>query len=73
MARENAQARGKRYLTEGRLRLKLVQSRRILAVCRGTGATWSCGFMNGVWFCECPARTRCSHLWALQLVTEVKQ
>jgi len=66
--RENAETRGKRYLVEGRLTVREVSSTRILATCRGTGSTWSLGFMNGVWFCECPARSRCSHLWSLLLV-----
>jgi hypothetical protein len=66
--RENAEARGKRYLTEGRLRIQEVSPRRVLDTCAGTGATWNLGFLNGVYFCECPARTRCSHLWALELV-----
>jgi hypothetical protein len=67
--RENAEARGKRYLTEGRLQIREVSVSRILATCRGTGATYELGFLNGVWFCECPARSRCSHLWSLELVT----
>ncbi len=72
MPRENAEARGKRYLTEGRLIVDHVSNGRVLARCRGTGATWNLGFLNGVWFCECPARTRCSHRWALALVTSVQ-
>lgn len=71
MTRENAETRGKRYLAEGRLQVKAISTGRILATCRGSGATWNLGHLNGVWFCECPARSRCSHLWALQLVVSV--
>lgn len=71
MARENAQNKGMRYLTEGRLTLIRVQGDLVWAVCRGGGEVFRCGHdPNGArWWCECPAKTRCSHLHALQSVT----
>lgn len=69
MTVENHQTKGRRYVTEGRLRVMLVQSDRIYAECRGQGEVWHCGYAKRRWWCDCPARTRCSHLVALQLVT----
>lgn len=70
MPRENAQDKGRRYATEGRLRVLHV-GRWISATCRGQGATYALGWQPGRgWYCACPARTRCSHLVALQLVTD---
>ncbi len=71
MARENAHDKGRRYLTEGRLMLRLVTADEIAAVCRGDGHVYHCGWRPGQWWwCDCPARTdRCAHLTALRLVT----
>ncbi len=69
MARENAEAKGKRYLVEGRLVLERVDARTIRATCRGAGEVYRLGFDRTGWWCSCPARTRCSHLWALMTVT----
>ena len=68
MSRENAAAKGRRYLTEGRLLLTRVDELRIEAVCRGGGESYQLGFVSGRWRCSCPARSRCAHLVALQLV-----
>jgi uncharacterized Zn finger protein len=70
MPRENAQAKGRRYLAEGRLLVDRVDSDEIRARCRGGGAVYELGLERGEWFCNCPALTTCSHLIALQLVTE---
>ena len=67
---ENAAAKGRRYLTEGRLQVWAVTGRRIAAVCRGDGAIYHPGYDAGRWYCDCPAKTdRCAHLVALRLVT----
>lgn len=74
MSRENAQDKGRRYLSESRLRVVYVKpgDPRIRATCRGDGETYKLGFDPvRSWWCECPAKTReCSHLVALRLVAE---
>ena len=71
--RENAEARGRRYLGEGRLPVLHVASNVVRATCRGSGevhtVVWTDG---GGWRCTCPALTRCSHIVALQLVVVVR-
>ncbi len=71
MTRENAEAKGRRYVAEGRLCVREVTGDRISATCRGTGATHDVACVRGRWLCSCPARSRCAHLVALQLVTDV--
>jgi hypothetical protein len=66
--RENAEAKGRRYVAEGRLVVDLVIPGEVRARCRGGGACYRLGFVDGDWFCSCPALTRCSHLVALGLV-----
>jgi uncharacterized Zn finger protein len=68
--RENAEAKGRRYLVEGRLVVERVAGGEIRARCRGGGAVYELGLERGEWFCNCPALGLCSHLVALQLVTE---
>jgi hypothetical protein len=48
-----------------------VNEREVLAVCRGDGGELhQLGYHpNGGLWCDCEARTQCSHLYALQLVT----
>jgi hypothetical protein len=42
----------------------------IEALCFGDSAeVYRLGFKPGKWWCECPARSRCAHLTALQRVT----
>lgn len=68
----DAAAKGRRLLTEGRLLISRVHGDLIVATCRGdSGEVYDLGFdpRNGQWRCTCPARGRCSHLVALQLVT----
>jgi uncharacterized Zn finger protein len=72
-ARESAANKGRRYLVEGRLHVEHVHEGLIVASCRGdSGATYALGYdpERREWRCTCPARQRCSHLVALQLVTE---
>jgi hypothetical protein len=69
--RENAAAKGRRLLAEGRLRVTLVAGGVIAATCLGDSAEqYQLGFeaWRG-WHCSCPARGRCSHLSGLMLVT----
>lgn len=68
--RENVDTKGRRYLTEGRLRVMSVVGHTIEATCLGDGAElYVLGYRAGRWWCNCSARTRCSHLVAVQLVT----
>lgn len=70
MPRESHQDKGRRYVGEARLTVTKVVGREVKAVCRGAGAFYQLGHMPGRgWWCECPARTRCAHVYALQLVT----
>jgi uncharacterized Zn finger protein len=70
---ENARAKGRRLLEEGRLTVERVDaSGYVQATCRGdSAAVYHLGFDpgRGQWRCTCPARGRCAHLIALQLVT----
>ena len=68
LGRENIESKGRRYLIEGRLSVRRLEPNRIVAACRGTEETHRLGYEHGDWFCTCPARGRCSHLVALQLV-----
>lgn len=67
--RENAGAKARRYLTEGRLIVRRVDGPYVLAYCRGDGVLHrvECHADHGT--CTCPARGRCSHLLAVGLVT----
>lgn len=68
MPRESANTKGLRYLTEARLTVVEVNGTRITATCLGdAGDTYRLGFHGG-WHCDCPAKSRCSHLIALQRV-----
>jgi hypothetical protein len=74
--RENAAGKGRRLLTEGRLRVRDVDeaSATVSAECRGdSGLTYMVGRDEaGRWFCACEAKGRCSHQIALQLVVAFK-
>jgi hypothetical protein len=69
--REDARARGRRLVAEGRLILRRVDETQIRAVCRGdSGELHELGYHpRGGWWCNCAAWTQCGHLYALQLVT----
>jgi uncharacterized Zn finger protein len=71
MPREGAEAKGKRYVCEGRLTIRLVNGEEIRATAKGDGELYELGLAPGRgWFCSCPAVTdQCSHLKALRLVT----
>ncbi len=70
VARENAEAKGRRYLVEGRLVVREINGDTIRACCRGGGTFYPLGHDPGRgWWCECPARSTCAHLHALRAVT----
>jgi hypothetical protein len=62
------EAKGRRYLLDGRLVVELVDQGRVLARCRGSGAVYRLEAAGGEWSCSCPALRRCAHLVALELV-----
>ena len=66
---ENAAAKGRRYLIEGRLLVTHVDGYVIRARCRGSDTIYHLGYEWNRWHCDCPARGTCAHLHALQLVT----
>jgi uncharacterized Zn finger protein len=67
---ENADAKGRRYLAEGRVTLRHVGVDGVGAIVRGDGAWHRAGYADGRWYCTCPALSaNCSHLVALRLVT----
>jgi uncharacterized Zn finger protein len=70
-SRESAETKGRRYLLEGRLSVKCVTDRLILANCHGDqGDEYAVGWDKKLsdWRCTCPARGRCAHIVALSLV-----
>ncbi len=70
MSRENVEAKGRRYLAEGRLVVDVVVGSAVRARCRGGGAVYDLEHDAGAgWSCSCPARRWCAHLVALALVT----
>jgi uncharacterized Zn finger protein len=69
MPRESAEAKGRRYLVEGRVVVEAVDPKRIVASVRGNGAMHTVRYEPGGWSCDCPASGRCSHLVAVGLVT----
>lgn len=69
VGRENAATKARRYLLEGRLMIWFVQGQQARARCRGQGYLYELGHdLEHGWWCDCAARTRCSHLIALQSV-----
>lgn len=68
-ARETVDAKARRYLIEGRLVVEYAHGVHVRAQCRGQGARYLVVHDPGGWFCSCPARSRCAHLVAVQLVT----
>ncbi len=65
--------RARRYLTEGRVTLHLVEAGRVRASCTGFSGDHRLGLEPGRgWWCTCPEVGLCAHLLAVQLVTEVK-
>jgi uncharacterized Zn finger protein len=69
---ENAEAKARRYLCEGRLELQRVDSDGVLARCLGDeGDTYNVRWDDARrrWACSCPAYgPRCAHVLALARV-----
>jgi hypothetical protein len=61
--REDVQAKGRRYLTQGRLLIWSVTFSGIEASCRGGGALYRLGLDGGGWWCSCPARGASAPTW----------
>jgi hypothetical protein len=59
MTRENVATKGRRYLIEGRLQIRLVSQTQVRALCRGNGDTYTVGYDRGGWHCDCPSKGRC--------------
>ena len=72
MSRENAEAKARRYLAEGRLQVERVDGDAVLARCLGDeGDTYHVRWNDArrVWRCDCPDFSpRCSHVLALARV-----
>lgn len=71
MPREDARTRGTRLLIEGRVIVTAVTATAVRAIVRGEGHLWHAGYDRGVWRCDCPARSTCSHLHAIKRVVSV--
>ena len=75
--RENATMKAQRLLLSGRLRVTRVDGNVIQALCRGdSGEVYRLGHDPEdvpFWSCSCPAKTDCSHLRALWMVTAVER
>lgn len=68
--RENAAAKARRLLVEGRVDLEYRQGRHVIASVRGdSGELYVVEHYDGAWSCSCVALGRCSHVQAIQLVT----
>lgn len=67
--RENAAAKARRYICEGRLIVRRVDGPHVVAYCRGDGVMHRIEVRDDHGTCTCSARGRCSHLLALGLVT----
>lgn len=70
--RENAQSKSARYLVTGRVQIRRVDERGVLASVRGDGHLWTVVQEHGLWACDCPARSTCSHLLAVRAVVVVE-
>ncbi|MCZ2804334.1 hypothetical protein O2W18_04400 [Modestobacter sp. VKM Ac-2983] len=77
MTRENAAAKGRRYLVEGRLTIRSAnRAGGVVAIVRGdSGLLYRAEWIpDRGWVCNCPTRTdRCAHLVALRLVSVVNE
>jgi hypothetical protein len=74
VTREDAAAKARRLLAEGRLRVLGADERSAQAVCCGdSGAAYRVAAEDGRWQCSCEARGRCSHIRALALVVVLRE
>jgi uncharacterized Zn finger protein len=68
MSRESADAKARRYLSEGRVTVVAVAVEHVDAIVKGDAALWRVTYRRGGWHCPCPAKGRCAHLLALGLI-----
>ncbi|MDP9297633.1 MAG: hypothetical protein M3O98_03070 [Actinomycetota bacterium] len=72
MPRENAAAKARRLLVEGRLAVLYVGDGEITVAVKGdSGEVHRVAYTRGRWTCDCPAIGACSHGIAAALVTVV--
>lgn len=71
-ARENAASKAARYLISGRVQIRSVTPTEVIADVRGGGFLWRVEYSDGWWRCTCPARSKCSHLVAVEQVVVVE-
>lgn len=69
--RELKADKANRYLVEGRVILRSVERRRIIAIVRGEGAVYRVRHTGTRWDCTCPAKARCVHVLAVGRVTAI--
>jgi hypothetical protein len=72
--RETVDTKARRYLIEGRIRVRLCneESGVANAEVRGSGAVYIVDHDEAGWSCDCPARTECAHIAALKCVMVLK-
>jgi hypothetical protein len=69
-SRENAAAKARRYLTEGRITIYCADRHgKVRALVRGDGAIWLVKVDGLDRSCSCPAPKLCAHILAVGLVT----
>lgn len=72
-SRESISTKARRYLIEGRIRVRYVGPLGIQAHVTGTEAVHVVTYrLEEGWGCSCPARSRCAHLEAVQLVVAMQ-
>lgn len=68
--REDARTKATRLLVEGRVAIRRVDHQHVVARVRGEGEDHEVTF-DGAWSCSCPARSRCSHQFAVMRVVTI--
>lgn len=69
MSRETAPVKAGRLLVEGSVVVRLAGPEQVTATVQGSTGQHEVSWGRGGWFCTCPARSTCSHLLAVELVT----
>jgi SWIM zinc finger len=70
--RESVETKARRYLIEGRIRVRLCNEESGIANAeiRGSGAVYAVDHDDKGWRCSCPAKSKdCAHILALKLLT----
>jgi hypothetical protein len=72
--REDVQTKARRYLAEGRVRIRLLNEESGVADAevRGSGALYSVEHDDEGWSCDCAAHTECAHIAALKYIAVLK-